>query len=108
MNREPQERLPGWMNFVALIGLPGFLLMFLLGAIPWLPSPYMKQGEMVVEQQRTIQLRDRALYAANYQILRTLQQACRGLWQQNPQEQVQCVREWLDPRLGLTSTTEPP
>jgi hypothetical protein len=106
MSRDPQERLPGWMNFVALIGLPGFLLMFLLGAIPGLPSPYMRQGELVLEQQRTIQLRDRAIFASNYQMLRAVQQACRGVWQNNPQEQAQCLREWpADPRLNIPTPT---
>src|SRR5258708_38318540 len=97
----PGGGLPPWGKFVALLGLPGSLLMFLLGAIPGLQSPYARQSELVLEQQRTIQIRDRALRVLNYQILRTVQQTCRGMWQHAPDEQALCTHEWTVPDLSL-------
>ena len=31
--------LPWWVKAVAVVGLPGFIALFLIGAIPFLPSP---------------------------------------------------------------------
>ena len=37
--------LSAWMKFVSAIGVPSFLVLYLLGAIPFLPSPLLKQQD---------------------------------------------------------------
>lgn len=70
---------PWWARLVAVIGVNGFLVLYLLGAIPGMPSPIM-----------TIQSSLQAHGEETRDTLRVLRMVCRGVWKDVPEMQEQC------------------
>ena len=73
-------------RFVAFVGLPGFVMLFLLGAIPYLPSP--------ITEIKTALSDTRSLAVIHHQktdeLVRVMKQVCRGIWQGNMDAQRSC------------------
>ena len=70
---------PWWVRALAWIGLPAFLVLFLLGAIPGLQSPLVlsrSQADLLERHDRD-----------TGRILRLI---CRGIWRGVPEVQEQC------------------
>jgi hypothetical protein len=90
-----------WAKLIADVGVLGYLVIFLLGGIPGLPSPIQRRDAqidqlqaIILSQQETIRLRDIALRELNLNILNLVRKVCRGSWRGNEQEQAACA-EWV-------------
>ena len=73
---------PWWARWIAFVGIPGFLLIFLLGGIPWLPSPFLRLGEIEASLNRHGEETRRML-----EIWRV---TCEGVWRGDRERQGQC------------------
>lgn len=71
---------------IAYVGLPGFLVLYLLGALPWLPSPI---GELKAELHVTRSAMEMLLQQQREQ-LRIWRMICRGVWKDNNVIQTEC------------------
>lgn len=67
--------VPWWVRLVVIFGLPTFLLLWLLGSFPWVPSPLTVR----------LEAHDRNTTA----VLRTI---CKGVWQNDSRMQQECDR----------------
>ena len=77
--RNGRENGPWWLKALAWIGLPGFLVLFLLGAIPGLPSPLLGsqiKGEALSALTEDFRRHERTTKAQ----LHLLRLICRGVW----------------------------
>ena len=77
---------PWWVKTLAWIGLPGFLVLFLLGAIPGLPSPLLGNQAQLTTLTEDLRRHEGATKAQ----LHLLRMICRGAWQGQPEIQRQC------------------
>lgn len=78
---------PWWARLIAYVGAPTFLLAFLLGAVPGLPSPlvdFKMHGERLQRHERTTR-----------RLLQMTALVCQGVWQGSPGQQQQC-RETME------------
>lgn len=73
----PINGLPVWVKAVAVVGLPGLLVLGLLGFLPWVASP--------LEVKAMIQSHD----ASTQRIQRLI---CKGIWRDNPVMVQECDR----------------
>lgn len=72
---------PWWVQALAWIGLPAFLVLFLLGAIPGLPSPLLGNQAAMARHEETTR-----------ELLRIMRSVCRGVWRGTDEVQRQCSR----------------
>lgn len=93
--RNGMGTLPGWARAIAYIGLPSFLVLYLLGAIPMLPSPIlMNQTSLqateksVKEVEKTLERHERMTNES----IRLWRLVCRGVWKGSPDVQEECRR----------------
>lgn len=73
---------PWWVRAFAWVGLPAFLILYLLGAVPGLQSPLLAQQGIMTKHEDTTK-----------ELLRTMRLVCRGVWQSQPEVQRQCGDE---------------
>jgi len=79
MRRATANGLPLWVKIISVVGLPGFLVLYLLGAVPFLPSPLLANQVAVTEHENTTR-----------SLLEITRSVCRGVWQHNPEAAKQC------------------
>lgn len=80
--------IPAWARVVALVGLPGFIALYLLGAMPFLPSPIHKIQDALAAART-----DMHAHAIQTEaLLRATRQSCRGVWRGLPEMQDECGR----------------
>jgi hypothetical protein len=79
--RRPSNGRPWWLQALAWIGLPAFLVLFLLGAIPGLPSPLLGNQAAVTRHEETTR-----------EMLRVLRAVCRGVWRGSDEMRGPCSR----------------
>ena len=78
--------LPPWARALAIVGLPGFIALYLLGAIPGLPSPIHELRESLA----ALASAQTAHFNQSQQAIRLQRLICRGVWRGQPDVQSQC------------------
>jgi hypothetical protein len=73
---------PWWAKVVLTVGVPSFLLAFLLGAIPGLPSPFVDFKASAARLERHERTTRR--------LLQMTALVCEGVWQGNAEAQQRC------------------
>ncbi len=63
---------------VGIVGVLAFLVLFLVGAIPYLPSPIIEIKQAIAEHNR--------------QTTGPIRLICKGIWRDNPPMQAECER----------------
>ena len=75
---------PWWAKLLGYIGVPSFLLLYVMGAFPFLPSPLLGQAET------------KAMIQAHDQRTRRTSElwrlTCAGVWRGDPERQKDCDR----------------
>ena len=80
------SRLPIWVQAIAIVGFPALISVYLLGMIPFLPSPI---HELISNQRALadgLQKHDRT----SREMLRIYRLTCRGVWKGSEEVQDQC------------------
>ena len=83
-NTEKQDPPPWWARWIGFVGVPSFLLLFLLGAIPWLPSPFFNLQQIHAEL--------RSHRNETKRLINVYRLTCAGVWQNNQAQQEECTR----------------
>lgn len=81
------SNLPPWVQAIAIVGFPAIVAMFLLGMLPFLPSPINRLVETQNALAESIQKHDRT----TREMLRIYRLTCRGIWRGEPEIQDQCT-----------------
>jgi hypothetical protein len=82
--------MPKWdviAKLVSSLGLSGFIILYLLGAIPGLPSPWVAIANQMEEHNKILKMHaddDARVTWEIQQNRRLLRAICRGVWQGNP------------------------
>ena len=72
---------PWWAKLIGYIGVPSFLLLYVLGAFPFLPSPMLNQAvKLEAHDQRTRKMSE------------LWRLTCAGVWRGDPERQKDCDR----------------
>lgn len=80
---------PWWARLVAPLGVSAilaFLVLYLLGALPFLPSPIDRLEGAIKHVQTTADDHERTLA----ELVRVFRLTCRGVWRGNEEVQSQC------------------
>lgn len=93
--RNGMSGLPAWMRALAWIGLPGFLVLYLLGAIPMLPSPILMNQTSLQATEKSVKEMEKTLdrhERMTGESIRLWRLVCRGVWKGSPDVQEECRR----------------
>lgn len=77
--RDYLNGMPWWVKAIAIVGLPGLISLYLLGAVPWVPNPL--QAVSADLRQHVVRDEERT---------RLLRLVCRGVWRGEPEVQRAC------------------
>ena len=92
-DESPGRDLPWWVRTIALVGVPGFIALGLLGMIPGVSSPFIRIEQAMAVIANTMREHDQTARAT----LHINQLVCRGIWRDNPEVQRQCGRNESPP-----------
>ena len=72
---------PWWAKLLGVIGVPSFLLLYVLGAFPFLPSPLLGHAQVMEKHdERTRRMNE------------LWRLTCAGVWRGDPDRQKDCDR----------------
>ena len=94
------KNVPWWVTLIGTIGVPGFIALYVLGAVPGMPSPLQRSLDATQEEHQDIKRVMFGLKSIQEKLLDVQRTACRGTWKGNPEMQAQCDGrpEWQVPR----------
>lgn len=104
-NGNGSKNVPWWVSLIGTIGVPGFIALYVLGAVPGLPSPIDRAITRMEQATDTVNTDHRditrvlwQLKAVQDRLLDVQRTTCRGIWKGNPDMQAQCdgPAPWLD------------